>query len=299
MGRQGTSGGGAGGFVSGARSLLESKTFPVDPNISPPFAADRRAAAWGAESKQAGKRPESRGLSASPRDVIRIAIADENPVFRDSLLNLVSLEPDFQVVAEARDRSEVQKILENPVADILLLSLDTPGIDGIFPIGEVPEHEAETRLILLATSDDVSTYVHTIRLRGSAVVFKENVEDGLVEAIRKVHGGAFRRNLATHSGVIQRSGRRANQGQEASKKLPLSPRENEVANLIARGLRYKEIAEKLGLSHHTIRNHMHHVLGKLGMSNRLEVALYTAYQSTMKSKRRAPPAKGTGVRNPT
>src|SRR5262249_11140194 len=96
--------------------------------------------------------------SAQAEDRIRIAIADDHPIFRDGLRKLLALEEDFEVVAEARDGKEVLDILQRDEPDVLLLDLKMPGLDGLATLQRLQAQKTKTRVIVLTASEDEGEY---------------------------------------------------------------------------------------------------------------------------------------------
>ena len=127
--------------------------------------------------------------AGSEESVIRIAIADDHPIFRDGLRKLLSLEEDFRVVAEARDGQEVLDIVEEYDPDILLLDLKMPGWDGLTTLQKLQAAKKRTRVIVLTASDDKNEYVQAMKYGTCGIVLKQTATDLLIKSIRKVHSG--------------------------------------------------------------------------------------------------------------
>ena len=120
---------------------------------------------------------------------IRIAVADDHPIFRDGLRQLLSLECDFEVVAEARDGTEVVEILADVEPDVLLLDLHMPQRDGIATLSGIDHHRLKTKVIVLTASEDPDQHVRALKQGASGIVLKQSATELLAESIRKVHQG--------------------------------------------------------------------------------------------------------------
>jgi DNA-binding NarL/FixJ family response regulator len=213
------------------------------------------------------------------KEYIRIAIADDHPIFRDGLRKLLALEEDFKVVAEARDGKEVLDILQKEEPDILLLDLKMPGLDGLATLQRLQAQKVKTKVIVLTASDDESEYVQAMKLGTSGIVLKQTATELLIKSIRKVHSGEIWLDSRTTAAVMKQF---ASPGDPASKdreRSPLSQREREIVVLVAQGFKNKEIAERMFISEQTVKNHLHNIFDKLGVSDRLELALYAIHKN--------------------
>src|SRR5271157_1011817 len=222
---------------------------------------------------------------AEPRK-IRIVVADDHPIFRDGLCRLLALEPDFEVVAQAQDGRQVLEVLQQHEPDILLLDLKMPGLDGLATLQRLQIAKNKTRVIVLTASDDKNEFVQAMKLGTSGIVLKQTATELLIKSIRKVHAGEIWLDSHTTAAVIRQfvaaddaapvSSQSAPRDRERS---PLSQREREIVALVAQGFKNKEMAEKMFISEQTVKNHLHNIFDKLGVSDRLELALYAIHNN--------------------
>lgn len=210
---------------------------------------------------------------------IRIAIADDHPIFRDGLRKLLALEDDFKVVAEARDGKEVLEILQKQEPDILLLDLKMPGLDGLSTLQRLQAQKTKTKVIVLTASDDESEYVQAMKFGTSGIVLKQTATDLLIKSIRKVHGGEIWLDSRTTAAVMKQFASPGEANAKDRERSPLSQREREIVVLVAQGFKNKEIAERMFISEQTVKNHLHNIFDKLGVSDRLELALYAIHKN--------------------
>ena len=221
-----------------------------------------------------------------PRTKIRIVVADDHPIFRDGLCKLLALEEDFEVVGQAQDGQEVLDVLQQYEPDILLLDLKMPGLDGLGTLQRLQAARIRTRVIVLTASDDKNEFVQAMKLGTSGIVLKQTATDLLIKSIRKVHAGEIWLDSHTTAAVIRQfvsaeevpppSQTAAPRERERS---PLSQREREIVALVAQGFKNKEMAEKMFISEQTVKNHLHNIFDKLGVSDRLELALYAIHNN--------------------
>jgi two-component system nitrate/nitrite response regulator NarL len=213
---------------------------------------------------------------------IRIVLADDHPIVRDGLKKLLQLEDDFEVVGEASDGREVIEKVQELDPDVLLLDLRMPNLDGLSALQAVQQTNKRTRVIVLTASEDKNEFVQAMKLGCSGIVLKQTAPDLIVKSIRKVYGGEIWLDSHTTAAVMRQfstgleaSGAGGGKGRERS---PLSTREREIVALVAQGYKNKEMAEKMFISEQTVKNHLHNIFDKLGVSDRLELALYAIHK---------------------
>ena len=233
--------------------------------------------------------PTNGPLSGSiSKSKIRIVVADDHPIFRDGLCKLLALEEDFEVVAQAQDGRQVLEVLQQMEPDILLLDLKMPCLDGLATLQRLQAARNKTRVIVLTASDDKNEFVQAMKLGTSGIVLKQTATELLIKSIRKVHAGEIWLDSHTTAAVIrtfvaaeeapppQGIPQVASRDRERS---PLSQREREIVALVAQGFKNKEMAEKMFISEQTVKNHLHNIFDKLGVSDRLELALYAIHNN--------------------
>jgi DNA-binding NarL/FixJ family response regulator len=230
------------------------------------------------------------GLGTPSKSKIRIVVADDHPIFRDGLCRLLALEEDFEVVAQAQDGRQVLDVLQQHEPDILLLDLKMPGLDGLATLQRLQIAKNKTRVIVLTASDDKNEFVQAMKLGTSGIVLKQTATELLIKSIRKVHAGEIWLDSHTTAAVIRQfvandeatpampSLPPAPQTRERERS-PLSQREREIVALVAQGFKNKEMAEKMFISEQTVKNHLHNIFDKLGVSDRLELALYAIHNN--------------------
>ncbi|HXW55151.1 MAG TPA: response regulator transcription factor [Candidatus Cybelea sp.] len=210
------------------------------------------------------------------KQAIRILVADDHAIFRDGLRKLLEAADDVQIVGEASNGVECTKMLNKLKPDILLLDLRMPEKDGLGVLEEVNFDTLPTRVIVLTAAEDDRDVVRAMRLGARGVVLKQSASDLLVKSIRKVFDGEIWLDNRMTAEVIDAFKKSAEAGQRREKPL-LSDREKEIVQLVAQGFRNREIGEKLFISEQTVKNHLHNIFDKLGVSDRLELALYAIH----------------------
>jgi DNA-binding NarL/FixJ family response regulator len=232
----------------------------------------------------------SSGVGTPPKPKIRIVVADDHPIFRDGLCRLLSLEEDFEVVAQAQDGRQVLDVLQQHEPDILLLDLKMPGLDGLATLQRLQIAKNKTRVIVLTASDDKNEFVQAMKLGTSGIVLKQTATELLIKSIRKVHAGEIWLDSHTTAAVIRQfvandeappmaPPQQQTPPSRERERSPLSQREREIVALVAQGFKNKEMAEKMFISEQTVKNHLHNIFDKLGVSDRLELALYAIHNN--------------------
>ena len=214
---------------------------------------------------------------------VRILIADDHPIVRDGLKKLLLLEDDFEVIGEAGNGREVLDKVQELDPDVLLLDLRMPDMDGLSALQALQQINKRTRVIVLTASEDKNEFVQAMKLGCSGIVLKQTAPDLIVKSIRKVNAGEIWLDSHTTAAVMMQfqtgaESHGSGAGGKGRERSPLSTREREIVGLVAQGYKNKEMAEKLFISEQTVKNHLHNIFDKLGVSDRLELALYAIHK---------------------
>ena len=218
------------------------------------------------------------------KGTIRLLIADDHPIVRDGLKKLLLLEDDFEVIGEAGDGREVLEKVRDLDPDVLLLDLRMPNLDGLATLTALAQVNKRTRVIILTASEDKNEFVQAMKLGCSGIVLKQTAPDLIVKSIRKVHSGEIWLDSHTTAAVMRQfsthleGGTGQTGGKGGRERSPLSTREREIVALVAQGYKNKEMAEKMFISEQTVKNHLHNIFDKPGVSDRLELALYAIHK---------------------
>jgi DNA-binding NarL/FixJ family response regulator len=218
------------------------------------------------------------------KTMVRIVIADDHPIVRDGLKKLLLLEDDFEIVGEAGDGREVLSKVQEVDPDVLLLDLRMPNLDGLAALQALQQTNKRTRVIVLTASEDKNEFVQAMKLGCSGIVLKQTAPELIVKSIRKVNSGEIWLDSHTTAAVMRQfstnldgSSSQGGNG-KGRERSPLSTREREIVALVAQGYKNKEMAEKMFISEQTVKNHLHNIFDKLGVSDRLELALYAIHK---------------------
>jgi DNA-binding NarL/FixJ family response regulator len=203
--------------------------------------------------------------------VIRVVLADDHPIVLDGLEQLFRTEPDFEVVARCRDGEEAIAAIERERPDLVLLDVRMPRVDGLGVLAAIRERRLSTRVLLLAAAIEPNQAIEALRLGARGLVLKEMAPELVVDVARRLHGGGQWFDSALVSRALEEADARAAGLSGGSSAL--TPREREIVDMVAEGLRNRSIAQRLGISEGTVKLHLHHVYEKLGVTGRVELLL--------------------------
>ena len=203
---------------------------------------------------------------------IRIAIADDHAVLRESLAALLESQRDFEVCGAASNGTEALRAVQSCHPDVLVLDLFMPNGDGFEVLRMLDRSGNRVASVVLTGSDNELDYVQAVRLGARGLVLKGDSPRVLFSAIRTVASGelAFTDEIARQ--VLNRMSAETPQKQGSLNRL--SERERQIATLVARGLKNRDIAQQLSISENTVKRHMQSIFNKSGARDRLELAVF-------------------------
>jgi DNA-binding NarL/FixJ family response regulator len=211
----------------------------------------------------------------SGRSTARILIADDDPIVREILRNLLSAGSEFTVAGEAKNGEETVKLARELKPDLLLLDLLMPNLPGLEALKEMTTSDFLVRTIVLSASITKQQVLQALQLGARGVVRKDALGE-LVTAIRAVLDGQYWLDGKVVPNVVQLLNELAASTRSDAPRndFSLTPRELEIVALVTEGCGNREIAGRLTISEETVKRHLTHIFDKVGMSTRLELALF-------------------------
>jgi DNA-binding NarL/FixJ family response regulator len=207
---------------------------------------------------------------------ISVVIADDHTIFRDGLRRLLELEDEFEVVGEAADGAEAVLKVSLLHPSLLLLDLAMPKMPGLDALRELAQQQTSTRTILLTAAIERRQIVEALQVGAHGVVMKDSATQLLLKAMHTVAGGQYwvGREPVTDLVAYLREQSQTAAPSKARSSFGLTRRETEILGTIVAGLSNKEIAQKFSLSEDTVKHHLTNIFDKVGVSSRLELALF-------------------------
>jgi len=208
---------------------------------------------------------------ANSENKIRIAIADDHVVLLESLSKLLETQPQFEVVGKAVNGTEAVELVRQQHPDVLVLDLFMPEGDGFEVLRTLDRADIRVAAVVLTASESQLDYVQVVRLGARGLVLKGDHPQKLFDAIRTVAVGdlAFSNDIANQVVSAMATEPRS----EPASLARLSERERQIAFLVARGLKNRDIAGELAISENTVKRHLQSIFSKTGTRDRLELAV--------------------------
>ena len=205
---------------------------------------------------------------------IRVAVVDDQELFRRGLTMLLTVEDDIDVVGEAGDGVAATELAASTAPDVILMDVRMPKRSGIEACVAIKEVAPTARIIMLTVSDEEADLYDAVKNGASGYLLKDSSIDEVAQAVRVVADG---QSLISPSMAIKlldefKQMSRSDRQQVATPRL--TDRELEVLKLVAQGLNNREIAKRLFISENTVKNHVRNILEKLQLHSRMEAVMY-------------------------
>ncbi len=204
---------------------------------------------------------------------IRVLIADDHGVLRAGLRALLNSEDGFEVVGEAGDSDEALAQVVQLKPDVALLDVSMPGCGGIEVTRAIRRVHPDTRVLILTVHEDEGLLREAMRAGAAGYIVKRAMESELIDALRAIWKGELYVHPSMLRGLLQ-DGAALGAGGPQNSVEELTPRETEVLRHVAHGYTNRQTAERLGISVRTVESHRANVMGKLGLSSRVELVRY-------------------------
>lgn len=201
---------------------------------------------------------------------IRLLIADDHDVVRTGIVSLLK-DSDIEVVAVASTGTEAVELASQVNPDVVVLDVRMPGGDGLTALGRIKLDQPHLPILMLSNYDNPTYVARAVALGASGYVLKDTPRVGLIDAIRRAFKGE---NLWTRDELRRVTGALAAPRLGVESEVPLTQREAEVLKLITTGQTNRQIADTMGISYETVKEHVQNMLRKIGVSDRTQAAVW-------------------------
>ena len=218
-------------------------------------------------------------IDEAPQRRVRIVLADDHQMFREALRRLLDAEPDLIVVGEAGDGEEAVALTMQYEPDVLLLDVAMPNANGMQVLQHIAAASKTTRIIMVTGAVEEHELRQALHLGARGFVLKESGAMQLLESIRVVHSGDYfvgRECMADLVSAV-RSGIAETKASRSKRDFGLTLRERQIVSAVVDAYQNKEIAQKFAISEKTVKHHLTNIFNKVGVSNRLELALFAMH----------------------
>lgn len=203
----------------------------------------------------------------------RLILVDDHPLLRKGVRQLVELEDDMEVVAEASNGADAVILVQEQEADLVLLDLTMKGMDGIETLQAMRDAGVSCRIVVFTVSDDTNDVVTALKAGADGYLLKDMEPERLVDRIREACSGKLVLSEELTE-VLAKSFRDDNSKERDDNYNSLTRREKEILKMIAEGLSNKMIGRQLNIVEATVKVHVKHLLKKLGLRSRVEAAVW-------------------------
>jgi DNA-binding NarL/FixJ family response regulator len=204
---------------------------------------------------------------------VRVLVADDQALIREGIASLLGIEPGIEVVGTAANGREAIELAVARGADVVLMDVRMPVLDGLQAAETLRDRLPGCRVLMLTTFDDEQYVLRALRAGTGGYLLKDLPARELAQAVRLAHAGVDQHDTAAIrrlAAVLERDV----PGGGVPPRLDLTEREHDVLRLVARGATNREIARELFVSEGTVKNHVSHILGRLGLRDRTQAAIY-------------------------
>ncbi len=202
---------------------------------------------------------------------VRVLIADDHEVVRTGIKSILSTDSEIDVVGEATTGEQAVAMAVELNPDVVLLDIRMPGNDGLNALGRIKLDRPQMPIVVLSTYDNPTYVARAVALGANGYLMKTATQTEVVDAVKRVSSGE---NIWTREELRRVTGALATPRLSDDIEVPLTKRESDVLRQLAHGLTNKEIAQALGISYETVKEHVQHILRKVGVADRTQAAVW-------------------------
>ena len=208
--------------------------------------------------------------------VVTVLIADDDPIVRQAVRSVLEVSGGFRVAGEAEDGKMAAELVKETDPDILLLDLLMPNLPGLEALRAITTAGSEVRTVLLCSAITAKQVLEALQLGARGVVLKKRVAEvqPALDAVMKGQYWIESQSVSNVVQIVQQLAAANPQTSQPQNRFGLTPRETEIISFITQGCMNRDIANSLSITEETVKRHLTNIFNKVGMSNRLELALF-------------------------
>ena len=216
---------------------------------------------------------EATSKSGSNRSKTRIMLADDHPLLRQALRDVLEKQPDFEVIAEASDGEEAVKLTTEMLPDVVIMDISMPTLNGLEATKQIKASNPSIAVLVLTVHSDSEHILSILRAGAGGYLTKSVYGDEVIHAVRALVSGETVLSPAVSQQIFKYAFQHSSKPKNLGTGNTLSSRELEVINLAARGISNKDIAQRLGLSLRTVKGYLADLFLKLNVASRTEAVI--------------------------
>ncbi len=205
---------------------------------------------------------------------VRLLLVDDHVLFRKGLARLLVSDSGFQVVGEANDGAEALQKTADLKPDLVLMDIHMPGMEGVEATRRITDSFPSIKVVVLTVSEEDKDLFESIKAGAHGYLLKNVSPEALFETLHGIFRGEAAISGKTAAKILNEFARQTRRAPEETVQEKLTPREEEVLNLLGNGLTNKEIGNRLSIAENTVKNHLKNILGKLHLQNRVQAATF-------------------------
>ncbi len=225
---------------------------------------------------------------AAPVEPIRVMLVDDHALFRKGVASLLASCPDIEVVGEAGDGAEAVAAVRDLMPDVILMDIHMPSMDGLEATRRIKAEHPYAKIVMLTVAEEERSLFDAIKAGAHGYLLKKVEPDEFLSMIRGISRGEAPISRSMASKILSEFAKRMKGQPAEDPAAKLTPRERELLHLLTQGSTNKDIANALGVSENTVKNHLKNILAKLHLQNRVQAAAFALREGIVPDEAQAP-----------
>lgn len=225
---------------------------------------------------------------AAPVEPIRVMLVDDHALFRKGVASLLASCPDIEVVGEAGDGAEAVAAVRELMPDVILMDIHMPSMDGLEATRRIKAEHPYAKIVMLTVAEEERSLFDAIKAGAHGYLLKKVEPDEFLSMIRGISRGEAPISRSMASKILSEFAKRMKGQPAEDPAAKLTPRERELLHLLTQGSTNKDIANALGVSENTVKNHLKNILAKLHLQNRVQAVAFAFREGIVPDEAQAP-----------